>query len=154
MPHIHEKIDFTVGVFIVHEGKVLLRKHDKYRIWMGVGGHIELDENPIQAAVREAKEEVGLDITIIGRKTNIDWAADGYTEILTPRFFYQHPISSTHQHLNFIYFAASNRENFSQGNEEVSEEIRWFTKDDLQNPAFNIPKTMKYFAEKALETVK
>lgn len=32
MAHIHEKIDFTVGVFIVHDGKVLLRFHDKYHL--------------------------------------------------------------------------------------------------------------------------
>ena len=28
MPHIHEKIDFTVAIFVVHEGKVL-RAADK-----------------------------------------------------------------------------------------------------------------------------
>lgn len=32
MPHIHNEagqIDFTVEVFIVHQGRVLLRRHDK-----------------------------------------------------------------------------------------------------------------------------
>ncbi len=62
MPHIHEKIDFTVEVFIVYDNKVLLRKHDKYKKWLSIGGHIELDEDPNQAAIREVKEEVGLDI--------------------------------------------------------------------------------------------
>ena len=51
MPHIHEKIDFDSDVFIVHDNKVLLRKHDKYKMWLAVGGHIELDEDPNQAAV-------------------------------------------------------------------------------------------------------
>lgn len=46
MPHIHEKIDFTVEVFIVHENKVLFRMHDKFKKWMSAGGHIELDEDP------------------------------------------------------------------------------------------------------------
>lgn len=53
MAHIHEKIDFTVEVFVVFQNKVLLRKHDKYKIWLSVGGHIELDEDPNQAALRE-----------------------------------------------------------------------------------------------------
>jgi len=53
MPHIHDKIDFTVEVFIVHNNKVLLRKHDKYKIWLSVGGHIELNEDPNQAAIRD-----------------------------------------------------------------------------------------------------
>ena len=65
MPHLHEKIDFTVEVFIVHKNRVLLRLHDKYRIWLSVGGHIELDEDPNQAAIREVKEEVGLDIELV-----------------------------------------------------------------------------------------
>ena len=62
MPHLHEKIDFTAEVFIVYQNKVLLRKHDKYKMWLSVGGHIELDEEPNQAAVREVKEEAGLDV--------------------------------------------------------------------------------------------
>jgi ADP-ribose pyrophosphatase YjhB (NUDIX family) len=64
MSHIHEKIDFTVGVFVVYKDKVLLRKHDKYNLWLCVGGHIELDEDPNEAALREVKEEVGLDVTL------------------------------------------------------------------------------------------
>src|SRR5262249_52059212 len=64
MAHIHEKIDFTSEVFIVHDNKVLLRFHDKYDIWLSVGGHIEQDEDPNEAAVREVKEEVGLDIEL------------------------------------------------------------------------------------------
>ena len=59
MPHIHEKIDFTAEVFIVHHNRVLLRLHDKYNIWLSVGGHIELNEDPMEAAIREVKEEVG-----------------------------------------------------------------------------------------------
>ncbi len=46
MSHIHEKIDFTVDVFVVHENKVLLRMHDKYHLWLAPGGHIELHEDP------------------------------------------------------------------------------------------------------------
>ena len=58
MAHIHEEIDFTASVLIVHKNKVLLRKHEKYNIWLGPGGHIELNEDPNETAVKEAKEEV------------------------------------------------------------------------------------------------
>ena len=63
-PHIHEKVDLTAEVFVVYRDKVLLRMHDKYHFWMSVGGHIEIDEDPNQAAVREVKEEVGLDVIL------------------------------------------------------------------------------------------
>ena len=64
MPHIHELIDYTAEVFIDHKDKVLIRKHDKYGMRTCPGGHIELDETPQEAAIREAKEETGLDITL------------------------------------------------------------------------------------------
>ncbi len=60
MAHLHEKIDFTASVYIVREGKVLLHKHKKLGIWLPPGGHIEPEEDPNQAALREAKEESGL----------------------------------------------------------------------------------------------
>jgi 8-oxo-dGTP pyrophosphatase MutT (NUDIX family) len=59
MAHIHEKIDFTVDVFVVYRNKVLLRMHEKYHQWLAVGGHVELDEDPNQAALREVLEELG-----------------------------------------------------------------------------------------------
>lgn len=62
MPHIHEQYDFTTSAFIMHpsEPKILLLKHKKIGKWLQPGGHIELDENPIQALHREIEEETGL----------------------------------------------------------------------------------------------
>jgi 8-oxo-dGTP pyrophosphatase MutT (NUDIX family) len=153
MSHIHEKIDFTVGVFIVYNKKVLLRRHDKFKIWMGTGGHIELDEDPIQAAVRESKEEVGLNVTIVGEKTKLGEFNDGYTDLSAPRFMYIHPINDVHKHINSIYFARSTNDAVVQGPGETSDEIRWFTMEDLQDPKYGITETMKYFAEQALKTL-
>ena len=34
MAHIHEKIDFTVAIFIVHGGKILLIHHRKLGKWL------------------------------------------------------------------------------------------------------------------------
>ena len=59
MAHIHEKIDFTVAIFVVHEEKILIIHHRKLNKWLPLGGHIELDEDPEIAALREAKEESG-----------------------------------------------------------------------------------------------
>jgi nucleoside triphosphatase len=54
----------TVGVFIFDsEGKLLLLQSHKWPGKLVVpGGHVELGERLEQAAVREAKEETGLDI--------------------------------------------------------------------------------------------
>ena len=47
MPHIHEKIDFTVAIFVVHEAKVLVVHHRALDRWLPLGGHIELDEEDV-----------------------------------------------------------------------------------------------------------
>ena len=59
MAHIHEKIDFTVAIFVVHQDKVLLIHHRNLNKWLPLGGHIELDEDPETAALREAKRRAG-----------------------------------------------------------------------------------------------
>lgn len=54
----------TVGVFIFNpQGKLLLLESHKWPgKYVAPGGHVELGERLEQAAVREAKEETGLDI--------------------------------------------------------------------------------------------
>ena len=55
MAHIHEKIDFVSTAFIVHKDKVLLGHHRILNLWLPIGGHIELDEDPITALYPQIK---------------------------------------------------------------------------------------------------
>lgn len=152
MPHIHEKIDFDSDIFIVNKNKVLLRKHDKYKKWLAVGGHIELDEDPNQAAVREAKEEVGLDVVLVGDTKSFSAPEDG-TDLIPPRFLNRHIINETHEHISLVYFATTKDTEIVQGDTEVSEEIRWFTKDELDDPQFGVGERIRYYAKTALDEV-
>ncbi|MBI1840272.1 MAG: NUDIX domain-containing protein, partial [Verrucomicrobia bacterium] len=68
MAHIHDKIDFTVAIFLIDQGRVLLVLHKRLKKWLPLGGHIELDEDPETAALREAKEESGYDIELSGER--------------------------------------------------------------------------------------
>lgn len=126
MPHIHELIDFTVGVYVVFEDTVLLRKHDKYGLWLGVGGHIELDEDPIEAAVRETKEEVGLDVEIIDTR---EYKEGG--EIIPPMSLNRHAISDSHTHVNLQYAARASSNVVIPENK--TDEWRWCTREELQS---------------------
>lgn len=50
----------TVTGFLVHQGRVLLHWHRRNQLWLPMGGHIEPDEDPIQAVLREVAEESGV----------------------------------------------------------------------------------------------
>jgi len=150
MPHIHEKIDFTVEVFIVYRNKVLLRKHDKYKIWLSVGGHIELNEDPNEAAIREIKEEVGLEIVLDDNLQGFR-EKDETIELIPPYFLNRNRISDTHEHITMVYFAKSNSGKIAENIErEKSKECRWFTKEELLADK-EIVSNIKFYALKALE---
>ncbi len=73
----HEKIilAFAGGCIFNSKGEVLLQRRGDTDKWGFPGGAIELGETPQMAAVREAKEETGLDVKvgrIIGVYTDLD----------------------------------------------------------------------------------
>src|SRR5215468_664677 len=103
MPHIHDKIDFTVAIFVVQRARVLLVHHRALDKWLPLGGHIELDEDPEQAALREVREESGLDVELLGERPPT--TEPGTRALLAPRFLDIHRISATHEHIGMIYFA-------------------------------------------------
>src|SRR2546426_6375560 len=108
MAHIHYAIDFTVTIFVVRSGKVLLIHHRKLNAWLPLGGHIELDEDPEQAALREAREESGLEVELLGERPPITGADT--RALIAPRFLDIHRISDTHEHIGMIYWARPNHE--------------------------------------------
>lgn len=149
MPHIHEKIDFTVEVFIVYKNRVLLRKHDKYKKWLSVGGHIELNEDPNEAAIREVKEEIGLDV-ILDNSLREFKQKDETKELIPPYFLNRNRISKTHEHITLIYFAISKSNKISEmAGREKSEACRWFTKKELLTNKEIVP-NIKFYALKAV----
>lgn len=150
MPHIHDKIDFTAEVFVVFGNKVLLRKHDKYGIWLSVGGHIELDEDPNQAAVREVKEEVGLDVELYDTR-EYQKESDDFTELIAPIFLNRHRINDSHEHITLGYFGESNTDEFTNDSPEIAEDLRWFTINELDSEQYEIKDSVKFYAKMAIE---
>src|SRR3989344_4294444 len=150
MPHIHEKIDFTAEALIVYAGKVLLRMHDKYDLWLGVGGHIELNEDPNEAVRREAKEEVGLSIKLIGEGK--DWG-DGRRDLIPPRFLNRHRIDGGHEHISMIYFAVADTDQVAPSGSDRSDNWKWFTAEEVADPTDGILPSIRHYAEAALREV-
>jgi 8-oxo-dGTP pyrophosphatase MutT (NUDIX family) len=149
MAHIHEKIDFTVSICIVYKNKVLLHKHKVLGIWLPPGGHIELDEDPNQAALREAKEETGLDVELVGERVAYDTPYSA-RELIPPKFLNRHYYDDTHthEHVDLAYFAKAKSD--AAEHEVAGGEIRWFTKEELESDGFDIVEDVRAHARAAL----
>jgi 8-oxo-dGTP pyrophosphatase MutT (NUDIX family) len=55
----------TATAYVVGQGRTLLLWHARLRMWLPPGGHCEPNEDPVSAAIREAREESGLDVAVI-----------------------------------------------------------------------------------------
>jgi 8-oxo-dGTP pyrophosphatase MutT (NUDIX family) len=150
MAHIHEKIDFTVAIFVVHQGKILLIHHRNLNKWLPLGGHIELDEDREAAALREAREESGLEVELLGERPPT--TEPGTRALLAPRFLDIHRITDTHQHIGMIYWARPKNGALTLSAAE-HHDIRWCSAaelDDLQPPMTG---AVKWYCRTALKEV-
>lgn len=150
MAHIHEKIDFTVAIFVVAAGKILLIHHRKLDKWLPLGGHIELDEDPEQAALREAKEESGLDVELLGERPPT--TETGTRALIAPRFLDIHRISATHEHIGMIYWARPKGGATTLAVEE-HHDIRWCAADELDKLHPPMSDAVKWYCRQAIEEI-
>ena len=151
MPHIHEKIDFTVAIFIVHDEKILVIHHRKLGKWLPLGGHIELDEDPEQAALREAKEESGLDVELIGERPPT--TSPGTRALIAPRFLDIHRINEAHEHIGLIYWARPKNSAKVKLATEEHHDIRWCSRDDMEKLSPPMTDAVKWYCRQAIEEI-
>ena len=151
MAHINELIDWTAGAYIVHKNKVLIRKHEKYHIWIHVGGHVELDEDPVTAVIRECKEEVGLDVKVHGADKAYEYQnrLKGRT-LPNPAHMNIHFINETHQHLDLLYYCSSDSDQVIPENQD--DEWVWLTAEEVENHS-EMSEQIKFYALGALEAL-
>jgi 8-oxo-dGTP pyrophosphatase MutT (NUDIX family) len=150
MAHIHEKIDFTVAIFVVHDEKILLIHHRKLDKWLPLGGHIELDEDPEQAALREAKEESGLDVELLGERPPT--TSPGTRALIAPRFLDIHRINPNHEHIGMIYWAWPKGGKLALAAEE-HRDIRWCSASDLDKLQPQMTDAVKWYCHAALREI-
>ena len=150
MPHLHEKIDFTVAVFVVASRRVLLVHHRRLGKWLPLGGHVELDEDPEQAAHREVREESGLEIEILGERPPT--TEPGTRALIAPRFLDIHRISDSHEHIGMIYLARP-----TSGSPRLAPEehhaIRWCSEEDLERLDPPLSGAVRWYCLAALREV-
>jgi 8-oxo-dGTP pyrophosphatase MutT (NUDIX family) len=150
MAHIHEKIDFTVAIFVVHEKRILIIHHRALDKWLPLGGHIELDEDPEQAALREAREESGLEVELVGERPPT--TEPGTRALIAPRFLDIHRINDRHEHIGMIYWARPRSGSVALATAEHYE-IRWCSSEDLDSLQPAMSGAVKWYCRQALKEV-
>jgi 8-oxo-dGTP pyrophosphatase MutT (NUDIX family) len=153
MAHIHTKpgeIDFTVDVFIVYKNKVLLRLHEKYAMWLSVGGHIETNESPEDAAKREVMEEVGLSVHLYsGHEGSQPQLSEKEQNVIPPLHINIHEINENHRHCSLVYYARTGTDHITEPENEKSGGCMWLTKEELLQ-ATNVSPRIRFYALEAL----
>ena len=129
---------FTATTYFVHKAKVLLHLHKKLGFWIPVGGHIDRDELPEDAALREIKEESGLDVELYNPDKNL--GMKDVRQLMRPMHILLENINQFHQHIDFIYYAISNTDVLNPHDGETTN-LQWFSRNEievLQNAPGNV----------------
>ncbi len=98
---------FTATGFVVQGNRTLLHWHKRLQQWMPPGGHVEPDEDPVQAVLREIREETGATAEVIPAVPTLPFPYPGqlqppYAILLEDSAEPGEP----HQHIDLIYFCS------------------------------------------------
>ena len=102
---------FTATGFVVHDGHVLLHWHPKIGAWLPPGGHVEQNEDPVQAVRREVLEETGVEAEVVPTHPRLGL---GYPTEVEPPYTIMvedihDPVDGFHKHIDMIYFCRPSR---------------------------------------------
>ena len=119
---------FTTSGYVIHDDRALLHWHKKVRAWLPPGGHVEPNEDPVTAVLREIREETGLCAEVISRDMPID--VEYPLQIPAPETIMVEDIDDPqvgpHQHVDLIYFCRP-----LGGVNNLKEGWRWIDRDSL-----------------------
>ena len=101
--------------------------HKKNKKWTQPGGHIELDETPEEAALREAYEETGLRVRLLGERFPRE------DDFIRPLGIQKNRYTDGSIIVDIIYAAVPNSSTDEVLNIEESDDIGWFSRDELEN---------------------
>ena len=132
----------TSSIFLVRynlQWELLLVHHKKYGRWMVPGGHVERDESPVEAILRETKEETGIVpilFSFIHKTPKVVFSPDKW--ILPPEFVLEEVVHSgieetTHIHIDCLFFAYTDRK--VRLNSHEHRNLSWYRRDSLPHSA-------------------
>jgi 8-oxo-dGTP pyrophosphatase MutT (NUDIX family) len=134
-----ERRAFSVSVFCRNSGAVLLVRHRRLGTWLPVGGEIEPGETPLEAALRELREETGL-AGVFPAGLGVDGTPPGLIG------YEEHLAGTKGLHMNFAFVAdVASRELAAC---EEWDGARWVVAAEL--PDLSCPENVRQLAALAL----
>lgn len=111
--------------------------HNRFAKWMLPGGHVEADENPAQAALREVREETGLAATLLASPAT-PLPTDFQDPVVpTPFWIVEEQVPGDrepypHVHVDFLYVALAGPADRVSGDARGEDlEFTWHTAEQL-----------------------
>ena len=135
---------FSVAVYARKGDRVLVIEHRRLGTWLPVGGELEAGETPLEAAVRELREETGL----AGRFVRLAGACDGEPAGLIG--YEEHVAGSKGLHMNFVFVADVPDDAVVVPNDELVD-WKWVDRDELAR--LESPLNVRQFGFAALDAV-
>ena len=129
---------FTATVYVVEGGAVALHRHDRLGIRVPPGGHVDRDELPHEAGLREVSEETGLEATLLDDTDDVGAPAGRALPQPRHQMLYDIDVHDdgrvAHQHVDHTYYATvDDREIDPAGDDEADPSAwAWYDRDDLR----------------------
>jgi 8-oxo-dGTP pyrophosphatase MutT (NUDIX family) len=143
---------FTVAVFVVHERRVLLHYHRKLSKWLPPGGHIEDDELPDDAALREVLEETGIRARLVGSR---GLPIDQPRQLVVPAGIQVENIYAGHQHIDLVYFARPAPDDLTAAEIDPrlaeSDQVGWYAAHELE--PLGVDDEIRAWSQRALDAL-
>ena len=95
----------ATGIVFNSKNEILMIHHNKFQVWLPPGGHVEENELPADAVIREIIEETGVDAIIIPNNKGLELTSEYCKELELPFAMFMEDINSdgTHNHID-MYF--------------------------------------------------
>lgn len=144
-------VHMSASAWVVNQEwtKVLMVYHNIYHAWSWLGGHADGNENLLEVAIKEVREESGVK-TVRPVSENIfsleSLTVDGHVK----KGFYV----SSHLHLNVTYLLEAKEEDPLSIKPDENSGVAWFTPDKAVEAAAEEPWFQEYIYKKLNEKMK